>query len=102
MPHPSAALGCHFAFDLLLKEDEVVAQAVEDGKACVLVRKAAAPEEQRLLHPAVPASDTAAAGLFLVAVASYSYSRCGAEAAAPRVRTNLSGDGRERQVKTKP
>lgn len=97
MSLPSAGLGCHFAFDLLLKEDEVVAQAAEDDKACVLVQKATAQEEQRLLHPAVPASDIAAGGLFLVAIASGSYSQCEGDAAAPKVHTNLSMDEREKQ-----
>lgn len=44
MSLPSVGLGCHFYFDLLLKEDEVVAQAAEDDKACVLVQKATAQE----------------------------------------------------------
>lgn len=97
MSLPSAGLGCHFAFHLLPKEDEAVAQAAEDDKACVLVQKATAQEEQRLLHPAVPASDIAAGGLFLVAIASDFYSQCGGDAAAPRVHTNLSMDEREKQ-----
>ena len=98
MSLPSAGLGRHFAFDLLLKEDEAVAQAAEDEKACVLVQKATAQEEQRLLHPAAPASDIAAGGLFPLAFASDSYSQCGGDAAAaPRVHTSLSMDERERQ-----
>lgn len=96
MSLPSACLGGHFAFDLLLKEDEVVAQAAEDDKACVLVQKATAQEEQRLLHPAVPASDIAAGGPFLVVIASDSYSQCGSDAAAPRVHTSLSIEEREK------
>lgn len=94
---PSAGLGCHLAFDLLLKEEEVVAQAAEDDQACVLVQKATAQEEQRLLHPAVPASDIAAGGLFLFAFASDSYSQCGGDAAALRVHRSLSVDEREKQ-----
>ena len=94
---PSAGLGCHFAFDLLLKEGEVVAQAAEDDQASVLVQKATAPEEQRLLHPAVPASDIAAGGLLLVAVAADSYSQCGGDAAALRGHTSLSMDERKKQ-----
>lgn len=96
MSLPSAGLGCHFDLDLLLKEDEVVAQAAENDWACVLVQKATAQEEQRRLHPAVPASDIAPGGLFLFAFASDSYSQCGGDAAALRVHTNLSMDKREK------
>lgn len=94
---PSAALGCHFAFDLPLKEDEVVAQAAQENQACVLVQKATAQEEQRLLHPAVPASDTAAGKLFLFVLASDSYSQHGDDAAALRVHKNLSMNEREKE-----
>lgn len=97
MSLPSAGLGCHFVFYLLLKEGEVVAQAAEDDKVCVLVQKVTAQEAQKLLHPAVPASDIAAGELFLAGIASDSYLQCGGDAAALKVHTNLSTDKRQKQ-----
>lgn len=75
----------------------MVAQAAQEDRACVLVQKATAQEEQRLLHPAVPASDTAAGRLFLLVLASDSYSQRGDAAAALGVHKNLSIDERVKQ-----
>lgn len=96
MSVPSAALCRHVAFDPPLKDREVAAQAAEDAQVDVSAPTAAAREAQRLLHPAAPASDIAAGGLFLVAIASDSYLRAGDDAAAPTVQMDLSRDEREK------
>lgn len=75
----------------------VLARAAEDYKVYVLVQTATAQEEQRRLHPAVPASGIAAGELFLAAVASNSYSQGGDDAAALGAQINLSMDEGEKE-----
>lgn len=97
MPVPSAALCCHVAFDPPLKDREVAVQAAEDAQVDVSAPTAAAREARRLLHPAAPASDIAAGGLFLVAIASDFYLQAGDDAAALTVQMDLSMDKREKR-----
>lgn len=68
----------------------MLALTAEDYKVYVLVQTATGQEEQRLLHPAVPASGIAAGELFLAAVASNSYLQGGDDAAALGVQINLA------------